>query len=528
VRRAFSMKLVVIPCVLAAILGVTLSAHAAVSRDVTDQEEVDRMKARAPHALELLEQGEALVQHGELARAESVFAQGHREYVDGALLFRRDCQVLVALGRRDEAIHACMLALEGSHSNANFRAAVRALVDGSSPPTPTELSQALMIVARERDRTANGSPVPLGATCDIAESIGDGVMLEHCAQDLMEHAPAAADTQRALEVLSSRCPPWRFWTGWLALFALLALTVGHALRRTRWRAPATPGIGLVIGLLFSLLPRTAAADPDNAEPGFLSQWRVDDKAPETKIPTEKERNASPLEFGYWLQDVALKGEMSSRHGDHAAAARYYKALAIAVPDRAIGYTKACAEYEAMGDLTQAIAECGAALQADGLVVKDYLNYVRLVLEKPGPIAQDDLKTLDDVIIHMREDPAGRGAADSVECSIATRTLNVAELAECTTALARTAPNDPQTISYQWALAMERHQYGEARALIARGQSLGLADPNVASMQKATDEGLAGQRKRIWLGVLAVALLLGGAVVVVGAVMRRRVVAPGPA
>lgn len=525
------MRLLVSVCVLAATLGVSLHVGAAVARDVADQEEVDRMKMRAPHAIELLEQGEALAQKGDLAAAEAVLSQGHGEYPDGTILLRRECQVLSVLGRRDEAIHACLLAVEGSHTNANFRAMVRVLVDGPSPPTPTQLAQALMIVEREREHTANESPVPIAAMCDIAESIGDGVMLEHCAQDLMKYAPASPDTRRALAALSSRCPPWRFWTGWLALLGLVAFTGGHALRRVPRRVPAAAVLASFAGVLFLVLPRTASADPDNAsEPGYLSQWRVDDKAPESNIPTEQERNANPLEFGYWLQDVALKGEMASRHGDHAAAARYYKALTVAVPDRAIGYTKACAEYEAMGDLTDAVAECQAALGAEGLLVKDYVNYVRLVLAKPGPVSQDDLKMLDDVITHMREDPAGKSAVDSVECSVATRTSNVAQLEECTAALAKTAPNDPQTISYQWALAMQRGHYSEARALIARGQSLGLADPSVSSMQKATDAGLAQQRRRTLLAIFGAALLLGGLAVIVSSVMRRRrtVAVPRPA
>ena len=532
VRRTFLMKCVALAGVIVALTGITATARAAVAREALDQEDVDQMKARAPHAAQLFEQGEDLAVRGELARAESLFGQARQEYPDGPLLLRRHCQVLTALGRRDDAIAACIRALEESHSNANFRALVRALVDGPSPPTPSQLAQALLIVSKERDRTAKGSPVPLGAACDIAESVGDGVMLEHCAQDLVQYAPAAPDTQRALAVLSSRCPPWRFWTGWLAFFGLFAFTVGHALRRLGRRAPvagATGAIGLAVGLLFAALPRTAAADPDTAaEPGYLSQWTVDDKAPETKIPSEKDRNAAPLEFGYWLQDVALKAEHASRRGNHAAAARFYKALTIAVPERAVGYTKLCSEYEAMGDLDGAVAACGEALQHDGLIVKDYLNYVRLVLAKPGPVSDADVKALGDVVTHMREDPAGRGAADSVECSIATRTSNVAQLEECTNALTLSSPNDPQTVSYQWTLAMNRGRFDEARALIARGQQLGLDDTKVDGMRKATDAAITQQRKRVLLGVLAVALLAGGVWLVVGAIRRRRVVAAPPA
>jgi len=154
--------------------------------------------------------------------------------------------------------------------------------------------------------------------------------------------------------------------------------------------------------------------------------------------------------------------------------------------------------------------------------------VRLVLAKPGPVSDADVKALGDVVTHMREDPAGRGAADSVECSIATRTSNVAQLEECTNALTLSSPNDPQTVSYQWTLAMNRGRFDEARALIARGQQLGLDDTKVDGMRKATDAAITQQRKRVLLGVLAVALLAGGVWLVVGAIRRRRVVAAPPA
>ncbi|HSY22067.1 MAG TPA: hypothetical protein VK841_08140 [Polyangiaceae bacterium] len=510
--------------VAAAVLGATGLARAAVARESIDEEDFLRMKAQAPHAAELLERGEALAVRGEVAEAESLFRQARQEYSDGPLLLRRECQALTVLGRRAEAVGACLHSISDSHTNATLRATVRALVDGPSPPTAADLSEALLFVAKERDRTFNGNPVPIGAECDIAESIGDGVMLEHCAKELVEYAPGAEDTRRALEVLALRCPPWRFWTGWLALLGLVAFTAGHALRRFRRRV--APAAALVC-VLVTVFAKTAAADPDNAEPGYLSRWRVDDNAPETKIPPDSERNADPLEFGYWLQDVALKAERASHRGDHPTAARFYKTLAIAVPDRAVGFTKMCSEYEAMGDHDQAIAACGAALLRDGLVVQDYLNYVQLVTAKPGRLSDAQVKTLDEVVKQMRQDPASEGAADGVQCSIATRTSNVQKLDECTRALAQKAPDDPQTISYQWALAMERGHFDEARALVARGRTLGLEEAPTARMQKAIDDGVAQRNERILMTVLAVALLAAAAGTLI-ARMRRRVVAPSPA
>ena len=104
------------------------------------------------------------------------------------------------------------------------------------------------------------------------------------------------------------------------------------------------------------------------------------------IPSEAERNADPLEFGYWIQDVAAKAARASKNGDHLTAARLYGALGKAVPDRAVNFVKMCEEYEALGDLAKAADACGDALLRDGARVSDYSRFVHLMLTKPGSSA----------------------------------------------------------------------------------------------------------------------------------------------
>ncbi len=486
------------------------------------------MQERAPHAAQLLARGEALAVSGDLTRAEALLRQGRAEYGEGSLLSRRHCQVLTALGRRPEAIRACSLAVQSSQSNANFRAMVRALVTGPVAPTVIELSDALAFTAKERDRAAKGNPTPAAAMCDIAESLGDGVMLQRCAEELERFAPDEPDTRRAVDILASQCPPWRFWSGWLAIVAAAAGTVGHAFLRTRRRRGGAMAFGTAL-VAASAFVSVAHADPSNsAEASFLSRWPVDDEAPETKIPSDKDRDADPLEFGYWLQDVALKAERASKRGDHEGSARFYRALAAAVPDRAVGFTRMCSEYEAMGDRERAATACGAALLRDGLVVNDYVHYVDLVLAKPEPLTPLETKALEQVVKHMREDQAARGAADGVDCAVATRTSNVTALEVCTKNLALAAPNDPRTVSYQWSLAMLRGRYDEANVLIERGSALGLREEGVASMQRATLAGAQQQRRRFLAGALALVLLIAGLVVGGRALLRRRTLASHPA
>jgi hypothetical protein len=253
----------------------------------------------------------------------------------------------------------------------------------------------------------------------------------------------------------------------------------------------------------------------------LSKWPVDDDHPEGHIPSEKDRNADPLEFGYWLQDVALKGEHASKLGKHDEAAKFYSVLAQVVPDRAVGFIKTCEEYEAAGEGEKAINACGEALLRDGLTVKDYTHFVHLILSKPGRLSDKETGALAQVLLHMKEDPAGRDFADDVECEIGTRTSNIAQLKECTAALASRAPDDPKTISYLWALAIQEGKYDVAEGLTERARSIGVAPNSVESMKLATREGAKRHWRKVLLAIAAIALLLGGVGVAGRSLIRRR-------
>jgi hypothetical protein len=270
-------------------------------------------------------------------------------------------------------------------------------------------------------------------------------------------------------------------------------------------------------------PRAAAADehaPKAPSSGWLSKWAVDDQDPGSHIPTEKDRNAEPLQFGYWLQDLEWKGKHASKRGDHGAAAKYYSTLAKAVPDAAIGFTLACQEFEALGNLEQAIGACGQALLADGATVKDYTHFVHLVLAK-GRLGPKDTNALANVLAHMREVPAAHDFVDDLECEVAVRTLDISQLRECTAALAARAPNNPKIISYQWALAIEENNFDLAKELVEREKAAGIPVADIASMEKKTAAAQRWHRIRVALAILAVGLFLGGIAFATRAFRRRR-------
>jgi len=455
--------------------------------------------------------------------ASVVLASGNAGAQDDSA-WRRECAQRTAVGPRKDAIVACSEALERNRSGESVRALVSALVDGPDRPTGADVYEALQITAKERDNPL-GQATAAAAACDIAERIGDGPMLQQCANDLERVAPNDSATRRALAAIDAQCPPWKFWSAWAALAAAVTLTLGHALRRLARKVPRRAIATSVAAALWTIgmwsAPASAHADEPAAPNRSMSKWPVDTEHPELGIPSEKDRNAEPLEFGYWLQDVALKGEQASKSGDHATAARLYAALGQAVPDRAVAFVKLCQEYEALGDLPKAINACGDALLRDGARVSDYSHFVHLVLTKPGPLGEKDVGALGAVLVHLREDAAGRDVADELECQVGTRTSNIAQLQECTAALSARAPDDAKTISYQWALAVAQNRFDDARKLGERARAAGVAPENLAAMDRATTSSENRRRWQMMLAATAIAFLLGAIGIVAGRVARKR-------
>ncbi len=471
-----------------ALVSMAVDAAATLPRDTFDERDLVEMQKKSPRAYELFEQGDTKAAAGSLDEAEALFRQARAEFPDGALAARRHCEVLVALGRRSEAILACSMALGALHTGNNTRALVSSFIDGPQPPTMLELSQAVTTTAELRHKGLTMA-VP-AAACDIAERIGDEVMLQRCTEELVQLAPNDPATIRAQALLTARCPSWRFWPGWGAIGTAIVATLAHALSRLlrrRWTRAGVAGVAALV-LALGSLPRIAqAADPKMEGFHALSKWPVDDENPSSKIPTVKERNAEPLEFGNWLQDCAAKAGHAAALGDHVAAARYYEALSVAVPDRAAGFSKACQEYEAAGDMQKAIDLCAQSLLREGLKVSDYTHFVHLVVNKPGLLSDKEKAAVANVIAHMREDPFGKVYADDLQCQMATRTSDLPQLRTCVVGMVQQAPDDAKTITYEWALAVADHHPEAAGKLLERAEAAGVAPETIAQMKKAASQ-----------------------------------------
>jgi len=474
-------------------------AAPAMAWGVPDVQEEVAMRAENPAAADLIDKGSALAAAGSMKEAAALFRQAELAATRDplALPWLRDCEASIALGDRQQAIAACGTAVQTKHNPVTIRALVSALVDGG-PPTAPQLFQALAITERER-RVTPWLPTAPAATCDIAMSIGDGIMLQRCTEDLVRIAPDDPMTHRALQRLALACPPWRFWTGWLAIVAVVAATIFDALaRRFRLRPRRGAAFAAMAGVVLLATAGPARAE-DQIPPGVdketfekaekevearhLSKFMVDEKDPEAHVPNEEDRNRDPIEFGYWLQDAVAKGKLASRRGDHVAATRYFAALTRAVPDRATAFGLLCSEYDTMGETDKAIRACGEAIMRDGSVVNDYVHFVHLVIGKPGDLSTKEVLALDNVLTHMKGDPAAHDVVDSLECEVGVRTSNVAKLRECTTALARRSPEGADTISYEWALALATGSYGEATSILGRAKAAGISEDSIDRMQR---------------------------------------------
>jgi hypothetical protein len=226
-------------------------------------------------------------------------------------------------------------------------------------------------------------------------------------------------------------------------------------------------------------------------------------------------------------DLSDKAEAAVKRGDHRAAARFYRAMAIAVPDRSIGFIKACASYEAAGDWSNAIDNCRAALGRPGVTVNDYGHFVRLLLAKPA-LESDDTKDIEAILSHLQAEGVERGIVDELQCDFGMKVGDTRRLESCTAALTQRAPNDPRTISYQWALALLHQDYAEARRLVEHAKATPMSPDSVRGMEEATSLAEPWWSRNLTAGRLSagLVLVLGTGIALMLARKRRPVVRPG--
>src|SRR6478735_3227171 len=424
----------------------SLAAAGDWDRNGFDSDDLATLQRRDPALAAAFLRGEAQLRSGSTAAAAETFKQLSQKAPESALTLRRSCQALTQLGARHDAIAACEAAINQRQSAPTFRALVAALM--SAPPSPEDLTFATQL-ANAAQRRQDDQPWGLAAQAEIAERMGDENMLQKAVIELERIAPGHYETLRARRALDSFSLPSWAWAGWTGLGAALLGTLAHAAwtplarRRTRRRVASVATALMLVGAT-QLVARPAEAADTAAERAAerapsddgLSEWPVDDSDPTKSLPTPAQRDGNPMEFGYHMMDLADKADRAKAKGDFRGVGKYYEAMAIAVPDRAIGYRKSCAGYEKAGDLDKALQMCRGALGAEGLDIGDYLHFAQLVLARPGPLAPSDVEDLTEISTHLKAEAGGMAAGLEVQCNLAQRLDDAKRLDECAVGMAK--------------------------------------------------------------------------------------------
>lgn len=272
-------------------------------------------------------------------------------------------------------------------------------------------------------------------------------------------------------------------------------------------------------------PTPNASNDPSAEWTYygLSQWHVDKRDPERSVPTPEQRDANPLEFGYFLMDVSDLAELALKRNDHKEAVVYFKTLVKAVPERAVSYRKACASYQVLGDWQNAIAFCKATLLKEGAYVQDFARFALLLLQMKPTFTVQDAVELDAVVEHLRTQMPNDGMADEIACDVALKLQDNKRLEACTNRLRVSAPDSAKTLTYEWAYALQRGDARAAQRIIQKAKQLGVP-PTVIQNLEAGLTKFSQSRRWNWLrnrsAQLGIALSVA-ALAVMGAILARR-------
>jgi hypothetical protein len=452
---------------------------------------------------------------GRLDEAAQLFGRARQASPGDPLPVRGACEVALTLeeaGRRNgPSREPCHSAFRLTGQPQDMRNEVASLLSPGSHPSLDDLVVAGLI-ADAAVRKATDQPWGYLARCDIARRLGSADVLESCLADLRRVAPAHLATMRAQSYAAEHAP-----LGARILRILLSLgllgTLAHAVLRRRRPAarrppvPAQLAAALMVGVISLAGFGTGVVRAEPVPSGDrLSQFKIDDADPEAGVPAAEVQDKMPLEFGYYLQDLAAKAERAAKAGDHAAEARYYRALTKAAPTSAYGARKLCEALEATGDIPSAITACRTTITREGSTAGDYIHFVNVVLSSRGPLPPLEQKELQAVIAHLAGEAQLGALPTMLRCEVALRFDDTAALESCTMELGRTAPNDPKTVSFQWALALAKNDRRAALRLVDRARGVGMSSDGIAKMEQATRIMYRRRLARFALLALAAGLL----------------------
>jgi hypothetical protein len=265
-----------------------------------------------------------------------------------------------------------------------------------------------------------------------------------------------------------------------------------------------------------------------AEPTQMtSTFKVNLADPESSVPTLEQANRNPLEMGYFVMDLATAAETAQKAHDYAAVVKLYRAMAKAVPQRSISYTKQCEAYEAMGERRHAIDACWEALGRSGVEIDDFTHYVRLTLAGRDKLAKSDSERVDAVVAHLRDQAGGTQdtqlllLAGQLACELGLRLEDVSRMERCTAKLSALAPKDPRTFAFRWSLALLRRDDKQAERVIGEAKQAKVPDALLAQMSARLQEERSAASRHFLQTRILPAVASGVALVMAWLALGRR-------
>ncbi len=435
---------------------------------------------------------------------------------EGQMSARETCKKALAREELGGAMHFSRSPCDNAFLSGmpeDMRDDVASMMSPAAHPTLDDFAIATLMTDATV-RKAHDQPWGYLARCDIGRRLGSADLLASCVEDIRRVAPQSDALKQALTMAAERPSAAVRLLRLLLALGLLA-TLAHACRaawmaRSRQRR-ATAMVSvvtcLVIWGLGSGVALAQAALPGGKD--HLSAFKIDDADPEAGIPGPDEATQQPLQYGYLLQDLAARAEAASKRGDHAASARFYGALAKAAPTVAYPPREMCVELEAAGDAAKAIQACRSAIARAGSTEADYTRFVSLVLGSKEPLPPGERKELEAVIKHLQEETPAGAVPTMLRCQVDLRFKDIPALEDCTKELTKQAPNDPKTVSLEWALAVEKRDRGAALSLLDRARGLGVNAAALAKMEAGTRAIRSRQLQRLALLIVAAVLVAAG-------------------
>jgi hypothetical protein len=451
------------------------AAYAASSSVGGTELEVRELAVASPGAATLVANAERAGIAGASKEAWKLYGEAWSLAPRSPIPGRGICRLALTLGigtaeQRKAATDACTRALLLGGTPEDIRNQVASLIDGDPIPTMDDLVSA-SLAADGASRTGPGSPWGAAARGDLALRLGDRELLDSALAELERIAPDHPETRRLIALAAGAPTRWS-WVGRLAIVLLFVLTIAHALRR-RLRGSRQAALSVAVGVLFVLVARPAAGAA------------IDDVHPERSVPTPAQQMTDPLKFADLLMELGVRADTAASRHDYTAAARYYGALAKAVPERSYPFSKLCEALEANGKREEAIAVCGSALSRQGTTAADFTHFVRLLLAKEAPLTAKERQQAEAAIAVLEREPRAALIAARIRCNVAAHEHDLASLEACTAKLVGAAPSDPSTIGFQWALAIEKNDRPAADLLASRAAAAGLDGDTVARLRRAT-------------------------------------------